>query len=301
MFVEKPSSATRTPAGCYVLDRLVYEGPRRTLHPSGVPISFATGALRDALLGDATRETLTRALPHPTRLIMSLLAALMIVSPTALSANEPPRPPASVSRAEDKPEYAPIVERELDFYVFNYQTVEGVPFALRDYAKGKRLLIIEYFAGWCPNSNRNGHIVERLWNEYRDRGLGVVGVGEYSDADEMRIHIGRIGIDYPVVIETGKRDQRKHSWHYKYRRAVGDKRKWGTPFYVIIEARDLEDAAPKGLFARHLYTVSGEMEESEANQFILERIAGTQPKVVSKSVIKTGTSEDVTLINTSIH
>jgi hypothetical protein len=211
-------------------------------------------------------------------LLLSFLAALSVAVPGVFPANEPVRPPASAAIDEDTPEYAPIVELTLDFYDFNYRTADGSSFDLLDYARGKRLLIVEYFAAWCPNSNRNGHIIERLWNEYRDRGLCVVGVAEYSDADELRIHIGRIGADYPIVIETGKRDQRKGSLHYKYRRAAGDKRKWGTPFYVIIEERDLIGATPKGLIARHLYTISGEMEESEARQFILQRIAGADPK-----------------------
>lgn len=213
---------------------------------------------------------------HPG-FILLLLALAMIAAPPVPSSTKPfERPPAAAGEVE--PDYAPIVEYKLDFYDFAYQTVEGGPFDLRDYAQGKSLVIVEYFAGWCPNSNRNGHIVERLWTKYRERGLGVVGVAEYSDAIELRTHIGRIGIDYPVVIETRKRDQRKNSSHYKYRRAVGDKRKWGTPFYVIIEARDIELAAPRGPLARRVYTVSGELAEAEADQFIRERIADAQRK-----------------------
>lgn len=217
-------------------------------------------------------------MPQQTGLVLSLLAAGMIAVPSTPSAKEPLKPPAGVSREDLKPEYAPIVERNMDFYDFAYQTLEGAPFDLRGYAKGKSVVIVEYFAGWCANSNRNGHIVERLWNEHRHRGLGVIGVAEYSNLDELRIHINRIGIDYPVVVETRKRDQRKDSFHYKYRRAVGDKRKWGTPFYVIIDTRDIEPAAPKQMFARHVYTVSGEIVESEADQFIRQRIADSQRK-----------------------
>jgi hypothetical protein len=203
-------------------------------------------------------------------LITFLLAAAMIAAT--------PVSHAIVTADDAKPDYAPIVERKLDFYSFTYETVGDGPFNLRDYAQGKSMVIVEYFAGWCPNSNRNGHILERLWTKYRERGLGVVGVAEYSDAIELRTHIGRIGIDYPVVVETRKRDQRKNSSHYEYRRAVGDKRKWGTPFYVIIDTRDIEPAAPRGPLARRVYTVSGELAEAEADQFIRERVADAQRK-----------------------
>jgi len=210
-------------------------------------------------------------------LILLLAAAVMIAAPPVPAGN-PMEPPAGLATDDARPDYAPIVERKLDFYDFTYQTVEGGAFDLRDYAQGKSVVIVEYLAGWCPNSNRNGHIVERLWTKYRERGLGLVGVAEYSDAAELRIHIGRIGIDYPFVVETRKRDQRKDSSHYKYRRAAGDKRKWGTPFYVIIDQRDIEPAATKGPLARRVYTVSGELVEAEADQFIRERVADAQRK-----------------------
>lgn len=178
---------------------------------------------------------------------------------------------AEVTADEEKPDYAPILDQKMDFFDFTYKTADDLSFSLRNYTAGKQVVIVEYLAAWCRNSNRNGHVVERLWTKYRDRGLGVVGVAEYSDKDELRIHINRIGIDYPVVIETRNRWDRKDSSHFKYRRAVGDKRKWGTPFYVIIEARDIEPPPAKTL-ARRVFTVSGELVESEAEQFLEQRL-----------------------------
>lgn len=210
--------------------------------------------------------------------LILMLGAAFLLAASPLLANNRLELPASVSPDDTKPDYAPIIERKLDYYDFAYQTVQGGAFDLRDYAQGKSVVIVEYLAGWCPNSNRNGHIVERLWTKYRERGLGVVGVAEYSDADELRIHIGRIGIDYPFVVETRKREQRKDSSHYKYRHAVGDKRKWGTPFYVIIDTRDIEPVVSNGPLSRRIYTVSGELVEAEADQFIREHVEDTQQK-----------------------
>lgn len=208
-----------------------------------------------------------------TSLILLLLVTAPIANPPSPRATNLIKTPASVASDDAEADYAPIVERKLAFYDFTYRTVEDRPFDLRDYAQGKSLVIVEYFAGWCKNSNRNGHILERLWTRYRERGLGVVGVSEYSDAAELRIHINRIGIDYPVVVETSRLDKRKDSSHYKFRRLVGDKRKWGTPFYVIIDARDIEAAVVNAPLARRVYTVSGELVEAEADQFIRERFA----------------------------
>lgn len=182
----------------------------------------------------------------------ALMGSLLIVSATA----------------SDEREDAPIVEQRMDYFDFTLDATNGKQFNLREYAAGRQVVIVSYVAAWCPNSVRNGHVLKRLYDRYRDKGLGVVVVAEYSHAEEMRVFVNRIGIDYPVAVETSKRGERKKSLHYKLRQRVGDKRKWGTPFYVIIDARDIEAGATTGVLARRIYTVSGEIIESEAEQFL---------------------------------
>ncbi|HJQ25002.1 MAG TPA: redoxin family protein [Blastocatellia bacterium] len=180
---------------------------------------------------------------------------------------------ASSAIYSDEPEPAPIVERRLDVFDFTLQTTDGRAFDLRDYARDKRLVIVAYVAGWCPNSNRNGHVLKRLYDKYHEGGLGAVVVMEYSDASEITMHINRIGIDYPVVVETTRQGQRKDSQHYKYRHRVDDKRKWGTPFYLLIDTRDLESASANQPLVRRVWTVSGEIVEAEAEAFIENHLA----------------------------
>ncbi|MCI0491130.1 MAG: redoxin domain-containing protein [Blastocatellia bacterium] len=178
-----------------------------------------------------------------------------------------PAPVAFASTASD-PEPAPIVERKMDYHDFTLTSREGAAFNLREYATGKRLTIVGYIAAWCNNSIENGHVIKRLYDKYKDRGLGLVIVTEYSAPEEIAIYANRIGIDCPVVTETDDKDARKKSPHYKYRRKVGDERKWGTPFYVIIAPEDILPAAKRAPLARHIHTVSGEIIEEEAEQFI---------------------------------
>ena len=181
---------------------------------------------------------------------------------------------AALAPMTSDPEPAPIVERKMDYHDFTLKTREGVPFNLRQYATGKRLTIVGYIAAWCENSIENGPVIKRLYDKYKDRALGVVIVAEYSTAEEVSIHVNRIGIDYPVVVETDDRDARKKSPHYKYRNKVGDERKWGTPFYVIIDSEKIMPEAKKSPLARHIHTVSGEIIEQEAEQFIEKHLTG---------------------------
>lgn len=179
---------------------------------------------------------------------------------------------SAIAMFDDKPEVAPLVERTMEVFDFTLKTTDGRAFNLREYAADKRMVIVAYVAGWCPNSNRNGHVLKRLYDKYHERGLGVVVVMEYSDLRETTIHINRIGIDYPVVVETNRQGQRKDSEHYRYRRKSDDKRKWGTPFYIWLDARDIAAAAQGQPLARHVWTVSGEIVEAEADAFIEQRL-----------------------------
>jgi glutathione peroxidase-family protein len=177
----------------------------------------------------------------------------------------------AISPSSD-PEPAPIVERLLGFEDFTLKTFDGQSFNLRKYTDGKRLTIVSYVAGWCDNSNHNGHVIKRLYDRFRDRGLGVVAVAEYSTPEEIAVHVKRIGADYPIVVETDNLGARKESLHYKYRSQVGDSRKWGTPFHVIISSRDIEPPSSGGIIAHRVYTVSGEMIEAEAERFIEQHL-----------------------------
>ena len=176
-------------------------------------------------------------------------------------------------------ETAHIVERTMAFDDFTLMTPEGKPVNLREYAMDRQLTLVCFVAGWCKNSNHNGHVIKRLYDKYKDRGLGAIVVMEYSGKRDIQIHINRIGIDYAVVVETDRLGARKKSLHYKYRKAAGDKREWGTPFYVFIDRRDIQSGPPGGLVADRVYTVSGEMVESEAEQFIEKRL----PRVAAEN------------------
>ncbi len=197
--------------------------------------------------------------------VTALLLSVFILAGTAIS-----RAPGS------DPEPAPIVERFMDYTSFTLKTTDGKTLNLRDFATDKRMVIVGYIAGWCENSNNNGHIVKRLHDKYKSRGLGVVLVSEYSDAEEVRVHMKRIGVDYPVVVETSKQSDRQKSQHYRFRSAVGDKRKWGTPFYVILKREDILEVNKLNALANHIYTVSGEIIESEAEQFIEQALAAAR-------------------------
>jgi thiol-disulfide isomerase/thioredoxin len=56
-------------------------------------------------------------------------------------------------------EYAPLQEKEITYKDFTYKNVkDNKPVDLREFATGKKLVLVVYFAPWCPNSRlgKNG-------------------------------------------------------------------------------------------------------------------------------------------------
>lgn len=118
--------------------------------------------------------------------------------------------------------------------------VEGKPIDLRAYTKGKKVVLVTYFAAWCENSNHDYETIQHLLKKFGDQGLGVVGVCNYSEAKEVKEFIAKHQPLYPIGIESSDDKQREKTTHYNYRKLCNDDRKWGTPFTLLIEGKNIQ-------------------------------------------------------------
>ncbi|UCH35915.1 MAG: TlpA family protein disulfide reductase [Armatimonadota bacterium] len=57
---------------------------------------------------------------------------------------------------------------------FAAQTIEGRKFALRD-LRG-RVVLLDFWATWCPPCRREVPELEKLWKRYKEKGLVVIGI-----------------------------------------------------------------------------------------------------------------------------
>src|SRR6478735_344605 len=59
---------------------------------------------------------------------------------------------ATLAFAQGGNESSPIVEKEIAYKDWNYKNVQtGAETSLRSFAAGKKLVMVVYFAPWCPN------------------------------------------------------------------------------------------------------------------------------------------------------
>jgi len=167
--------------------------------------------------------------------------------------------------------YVPLREVEMDIKDFNFATLDGKTIKLSDAVKGKKLVLVHYFAAWCHNSNYDVVTMKELYEKYKDRGFLVIGVCEYSRPEELREFIEKHKPTYPICMEgDGRLKDRTGTTHYHYRNKLDDNRHWGTPLNVLIDAADVLNR--KDVVASHVRVAAGEVIKSEFEELIQERL-----------------------------
>ena len=168
--------------------------------------------------------------------------------------------------------YVPMRDVEMEIKDFTFATLDGKTIKLSDAVKGKKLVLVHYFAAWCHNSNFDVVTMKELYEKYKDQGLLVIGVCEYSKPDELREFIEKHKPTYPICMEgDGKLKDRTGTTHYFYRNQLDDNRHWGTPLNVLIAAEDVQKRGD--IIARHVRIAAGEVIKSEFEELIRERLS----------------------------
>ena len=183
-------------------------------------------------------------------------------------------------------EQSPIVEKEIAYKDWTYKSINGdTKVNLRDFTKGKKLVMVVYWAPWCPNWMHDLAFVQGLHEKYKDKGLAIIGVGEYDSTSKMRDHIEKNKLSFPMVYESEKLSDRLTTVHYAQRTEAGDKRKWGSPWYVLLEPATLE---PSGEFLTKKTTVAnGELIKEDAEKYIQQKL-GISAAVANSSMSSKG-------------
>jgi thiol-disulfide isomerase/thioredoxin len=203
--------------------------------------------------------------------------------PAQQSTQTTPRP-AATPNPHSGHEYAPLQERELDYKDWTFKTYPaGEPVNLREWARGKRLVLVAYFAPWCGNWRMERPVLARLHEKYRPHGFDVIAVSNYATADELKNHFDPRPAAYTVVVESDTRDAREKTAHFKYRRRTGDTRKWGSPYNVFLTPATLKSLGD--VLTERAWVVGGELIEAEVEQFIRAQL-GLPEEPESKAAAK---------------
>lgn len=178
---------------------------------------------------------------------------------------------ATVARAQNGHEYAPIVERTVNYKNWTLNDLAtNKPVSLRSLMNGKKLVMVLYFAPWCPNWRHEAPVAAKLYDKYKSQGFEIVAVSEYAPAADSRSYFAPHGAPYPVVVESEAREDRDKTPHYAYRQLTGDTRKWGSPWNIFLDPAKCNSTGE--VLTEKAFVVNGELIEAEADKFIQDRL-----------------------------
>ena len=195
----------------------------------------------------------------------------------------------SLTFAFGQNEQFPIVEKEITYNNWKLKNVKGDGETnLRDFAKGKKFVMVVYFAPWCPNWKHDAPILQQFYDKYKTKGLYIIAVGEYDPVDSMKASFDTFKLTFPVVYESESRAERQNTTHYQIRTATGDTRKWGSPWYIFLEPATLEKK--DDVLLRKANVINGEIIEAEGEKFIRQKLGlpeeDTKTSAAKKSEIE---------------
>lgn len=177
----------------------------------------------------------------------------------------------SMFAAAQTGEQAPVLEKEIKYKDWTYKSVrDDKSINLREFTNKKKLVMVVYFAPWCPNWRNESPLAEKLYEKYKGQGFDVIGVGEYDTVAAMKTDLDAKKITFPVVYESESKEAKQKTSHYDYRKAVGDTRNWGSPWNIFLEPAKL---SKKGdVLTEKTFIVNGELIEAETEKFVREKL-----------------------------
>jgi thiol-disulfide isomerase/thioredoxin len=196
-------------------------------------------------------------------------------------------------------EQSPIVEKEISYKNWTYKDIRtDKDVNLRDFAKGKKLTMVIYFAPWCHNFQHDAPMLERLYEQYKGNGLNIIAVGEYDPVASMRTTFDTFKLTFPAVYESENRDKRQYTLHYGYRQSTGDTRNWGSPWYIFLTPSVMEKKGE--VLTKKTFVINGEMIETEGEAFIRKNL-GLPPLAPKTSMVeKAETGKKVEVCNEAV-
>ena len=178
----------------------------------------------------------------------------------------------SVARAQDGHEYSPMTETTVNYKNWTLNDLkDNKPVDLRSLVKGKKLVMVVYFAPWCGNWKNEAPIAAKLYEKYKDQGFQVIGISEYAPSADTFNYFGQKDPPYPVFVESESKEEKQKTLHYGYRQLTGDTRNWGSPWNIFLEPDKLNKDGE--VLTEKAWVVNGELIEDEVDKFIASKLA----------------------------
>lgn len=121
---------------------------------------------------------------------VSILLALVLMAAGVVFANEVPAPPAIGSTIEE----------------FSLPDVDGAERSLKSLA-GKKGTVLLFIAVQCPVSNAYNERMEKLAQDYKAKGINVIGINSNvaEDGAACKAHAAANNLTFPILKDSGNK------------------------------------------------------------------------------------------------
>ena len=82
---------------------------------------------------------------------------------------------------------------------FTLPAPDGSPLSIMSEVSKHRITIIDFWASWCGPCRQEMPYITQLYNDYKDKGLGIVGISLDSDKDAWLTATKQLGVIWPQM------------------------------------------------------------------------------------------------------
>jgi peroxiredoxin len=181
----------------------------RQLPISPNKLTLAYGLANLSTEGDFGHDTLQE--------VATTLAAALREQPPAEKDNQPAEPYielATLVRYEhvqaslDSPQFAAAMsklvddDRSREHADFTLTDLEGKPWSLQ--ALHGKVVLVNFWATWCPPCRKEMPDLEALYNEFKDQGLLILAISD-EDISKVKPFIAEHNTTYPILLDPGSK------------------------------------------------------------------------------------------------
>ena len=102
---------------------------------------------------------------------------------------------------------------------FTLTKLDGEELSLSSF-RGKKPVVLDFFATWCPNCRRDMPKLSKWYEQYKDE-IEVIGVNLQEKKKTVQKYINGAGISFPIVLDPFSQVSRSYGVQY-------------TNFHVLI-------------------------------------------------------------------
>lgn len=84
---------------------------------------------------------------------------------------------------------------------FELGALDGETYRLEDQITGRKIVLISFWATWCPPCRLEMPQLESLYERYRDSGLQVLAINVGEDGDTVQKFVDKRTLSFPVLLD----------------------------------------------------------------------------------------------------